>query len=1067
MLQGILSRPRTVLTMMAVLIAAGTVAYLTVPKEANPDIDIPLFYVSVTQAGISPEDAERLLVKPLETRLRGLDGLKEITAVASENHAGVILEFDIDFDKDAALADIRAKVDEAQAELSADADEARILETNFSLVPTIIVTLSGDVPERTLYAHARQLEEQVEAIPSVLRADLSGHREELLEVVIDLVKLDSYGITQEELLDAVRRNNRLVPAGALDTGQGRFNIKVPGLFESAEDVYSLPVKVSGDAVVTLADIATIRRTFKDATSYSRFNGRPTIAIEVVKRLGTNIVENNAEVRRVVEDYTADWPAAIRVGYTLDQSRFIFEVLGSLQSAIMTAIALVMIVVVAALGMRSAVLVGIAIPTSFMIGFLLVGLLGMTVNMMVMFGLVLTVGMLVDGAIVIVEYADRKMAEGLGRREAYTLAARRMLWPVTSSTATTLAAFLPMLLWPGMAGEFMSYLPIMVIIVLSAALVTAMIFLPALGGMFGKSDARSQDIHNALSVSGTGAFDPSELRGLTGLYVRVLARLIRHPGKVVAAALAIAVAVFAAYGEYNNGVEYFVSEEPEQAVVLVSARGNLSAEEQRDLVAEVEAEVLGVDGIENVFTTAGSGGAGGGPKVGEVQDKPVDLIGQLMIELEEFGTRPLAADIFAEIRRRAAPLAGVHVEIRKVEGGPQSGKHVRLEITARDRDAALETAGRVRRFFDTGVEGLIDIEDTRPLPGIEWQLAVDREEAGRFGTDIASVGSMIQLITNGVLIGTYRPDDAEDEIDIRVRLPEHQRTVDQIDRLRVYTPQGAVPIGNLVTREAKPQVSSITRVAGRHAFFVKANAAPGVLPDDKVREIDAWLNGQSWPDGVRFRFRGADEEQKEAGAFLGKAAFGALFLMFIILVTQFNSFYQTALTLSTVVMSMLGVLIGMMITGQPFSIIMTGTGIVALAGIVVNNAIVLMDTFNRLRGAGAGTVDAVLQACAQRVRPILLTTITTIMGLIPMATQVTIDFIGRDIRYGGITSIWWVQLSTAVIFGLAFSTLLTLVIVPTMLAMPTVLTERWRAWRTGWAEGRAAREAGRAVAEPAE
>jgi multidrug efflux pump len=1067
MLATILSRPKTVLTLMAVVLAAGVYAYVAVPKEANPDIDVPVFYVSVIQSGISPEDAERLLIRPMETRLRGLDGLKEITAVASENHAGVILEFNIDFDKDAALADVRAKVDEAQAELPDDAEEPRILETNFSLVPTIIVTLSGDVPERTLYSSARRLKDRIEAIPTVLRAELSGHREELLEVVIDLVKLESYGITQDELLAAVQRNNRLVPAGALDTGRGRFNVKVPGLFETAGDVYSLPVKVNDDAVVTLADVAVIGRTFKDATSYSRFNGKPTIAIKVVKRLGTNIIDNNNEVRKVVAAFSADWPDTIRIGYTLDQSRFIFEVLDSLQSAIMTAIALVMIVVVAVLGMRSALLVGIAIPTSFMIGFALVDLIGMTVNMMVMFGLVLTVGMLVDGAIVIVEYADRKMAEGMGRREAYALAAHRMLWPVTSSTATTLAAFLPMLLWPGIPGEFMSYLPIMVIIVLTAALVTAMVFLPTLGGIIGGTAASEGDKAVARHVSGAGELDHDEVRGLTGIYVRTLASLVRRPATVITAAVAFAVAVFYAYGQFNNGIQFFVDEEPEQAIVLVSARGNLSAMETRDLVVEVEREVLEVNGIRNVFTTAGSGGTGGGPQIGEVQDKPVDEVGELMIELEDFGERRRATEIFAEIRERAAGLAGIKVEVRKVEGGPQTGKNVRLEITADDLAAAQEAAKTVRHHFDTGIDGLIDIEDTTPLPGIEWHLKVDREEAGRFGTDIASIGAMIQLITNGVLIGTYRPDDAEDEIDIRVRLPAGQRSIEQLDQLRVHTPQGAVPIGNLVTREANPQVSSITRVGGRYAFFVKANVAPGLLADDKVREIGGWLAAQSWPDQVQFRFRGADEEQKESGAFLAMAAMGALFLMFVILVTQFDSFYQTALTLSTVVMSMIGVLIGMMVTGQPFSIIMTGTGIVALAGIVVNNAIVLIDTFNRLRAGGIATVDAVLKAAAQRVRPILLTTVTTIMGLIPMATQVTIDFIDRTVHYGGVTSIWWVQLSTAVIFGLAFSTVLTLIIVPTMLALPAVYGERWREVRARWNQRRSGQEEGPAIAEPAE
>ncbi|MFV2092391.1 MAG: efflux RND transporter permease subunit, partial [Hyphomicrobiales bacterium] len=800
----------------------------------------------------------------------------------------------------------------------------------------------------------------------------------------------------------------------------------------------------------------IQRTFKDATGYSRFNGKPTIAIGVVKRIGTNIIETNNQIREVTQKFTANWPATIKVDYTLDQSKSIFEVLGSLQSAIMTAIALVVILVVAELGIRSALLVGFAIPASFMIGFLLVGLFGMTVNMMVMFGLVLTVGMLVDGAIVIVEYADRKMAEGMERHEAYKLAAKRMFWPVFSSTATTLAAFLPMLMWPGVAGQFMQYLPVMVIIVLTASLLTAMVFLPVLGGMFGKSIASKADVDTARKLSGANVVDYREIHGLTGIYVRSLKLLLRHPAKVLAVAGMLFYAIIAYFAANNNGVEFFVDEEPEQAVVLVSARGNLSANEIRDLVVEVEARVIQVPGIKNVFMTTSS--ASGGVKVNDVQDKPADMIGQLTIELEDFQDRRPAIQIFAEIRERTKPLAGTHVEVRKIEGGPPTGKDLRLEITSPSYDKAFAAAGVVRRYLDTQMTGLRDIEDSRPLPGIEWELLVDRIEAGRFGTDIASVGAMIQLVTNGILVGKYRPDDSRDEVDIRVRLPREQRSIGQIDQLRIQTSSGLVPLSNLVTRKARPKVASITRQNGQFAMSVKANVIDGVIADDKVGELDTWLQSQSWPEEVSFRFRGADEEQKEAGEFLGKAAIAALFLMFIILVTQFNSFYQTLLTLSTVLMSVVGVLLGMAITGQTFSIIMTGTGIVALAGIVVNNSIVLMDTFNRMRGAGIEVVDAVLRAAAQRVRPILLTTVTTILGLIPMAIQVNINFFDRAIVTGGITSIWWVQLSTAVIFGLAFSTLLTLVLIPTLLAMPTVYKQgfqtqrdRWRAWRQHQAE----------------
>ncbi|MEC9369203.1 MAG: efflux RND transporter permease subunit [Pseudomonadota bacterium] len=1066
-LTAILSRPRSVLTMMVVMVLAGIYVYVTIPKEADPDIDIPFFYVSIVQDGISPEDSERLLIRPMETHLRGLDGLKELTGVASQGHAGIILEFNVDADHAKATADLREKVDQGKADLPQDAEEPVVTEINFGLFPVMVVTLSGNVPERTLYLHARRLKDQIEAIPSVLEANLAGHREELLEVVIDPARLESYDISQDELIRAVTNNNRLIAAGSLDTGKGRFNVKVPGLFETANDVYGLPVKVSGDSVVTLSDVAEIRRTFKDATTFSRFNGEPTIAIQVIKRIGTNIVENNREVRRVVAEFSKNWPESIRIGFALDQSKFIFEVLGSLQSAIMTAIALVMIVVVAALGLRSALLVGVAIPASFMIGFLLIGLLGMTVNMMLMFGMVLTVGMLVDGAIVIVEYADRKMAEGMERGEAYRLAAQRMFWPIASSTATTLAAFLPLLLWPGVPGEFMSYLPITVIIVLSASLVTAMVFLPVLGSIFGKSEAQAQEAALARQLSGASQVDYHSIPGLSGTYVRLLETLIRHPAKVIVASLALLMGVFFAFGKFSNGVEFFVDTEPEQAMVLVSARGNLSADEELKLVREVEDRILSVHGVKAVFTNTGA--PPGGPAVGRGAgiDSPNDQIGQITIELDDYEKRRKGKIVLQEMREKTADLAGIKVEVRKRDDGPATGKDIRLEVNGPDRAAVDAATARIREHLDTQMTGLRDVEDTRPLPGIEWVVTVDRKEAGRYGTDVASVGGMIQMVTNGILVGKYRPDDSEDEVDIRIRLPQDDRTINQLDALRVATPKGLVPIGNFVTRQAVPRVDTITRTNGRHSMMVKANTMDGVLADTKVKELDAWLKTQTWPDNVNYRFRGADQEQKESGAFLGKAMVGALFLMFIILVTQFNSFYQSFITLSTIVLSLIGVLIGMMVTGQTFSIIMTGTGVVALAGIVVNNSIVLIDTYNRLRGLGINPIDATLRCCAQRLRPVMLTTITTICGLLPMAMQINVDFFTRTIQVGSITSIWWVQLSTAIIFGLGFATLLTLILTPTLLAMPEVYRRAW-ARRRGRTEIQADEaDDGRRLAEAAE
>ncbi|MEX3008190.1 efflux RND transporter permease subunit [Hoeflea sp. TYP-13] len=1122
-LQAIISRPKTVLTLMVFMIAAGIMSYVSIPKEANPDIDVPVYYVSISQQGISPRDAERLLIRPMETSLRGIDGLKELTAIASEGHAGIVLEFNIETDSDQVLADVRDKVDEAKAELPDEADEPTISETNFALQPTIIVTLSGEVPERTLTTHARRLKDEIEAISSVREASLSGNREELLEVILDLMKMESYDITQDELLNALRQNNQLVAAGFIDDGNGRFNVKVPGLVETAQDVFEIPIKQSGEGVVTLGEVAEIRRTYKDPSAFTRVNGQPAISIEVTKRIGTNIIENNDQVRAVVKEFTKEWPKSIRVNYLLDQSSFIFEVLGSLQSSIMTAIVLVMICVVGTLGLRSGLLVGLAIPGSFMLAFLILGGLGMTVNMMVMFGMVLTVGMLVDGAIVVTEYADRKIAEGMVPADAYKRASKLMFWPVVSSTATTLAAFLPLLLWPGVPGEFMSYLPKMVIIVLTASLLTALVFLPVTGTAFAqvasavskrssavtavfvgavagffayggplaeldpiirlgggvltaaialflayrvtsfiasrrKEKPIAEADNVALMLSSRAELDVKQVPGITGSYLRFLryaAGTLWGNALVIVAILSMTAASFIYFANNNKGVEFFVDEEPDVAIVLVSARGNMSAAEIRDIVGEVEAEVLQIPGIDNVVMTASASGGTGGSVLGGVQDKPADVVGELQIELADYCCRRKAVDIFEDIRVRTADMAGIKVEVRKIEGGPPTGKDLRLEVKSTDYDTMVATIGRIRDYVDT-VDILTDQEDGRPLPGIEWQIDVDREQAGRYNAGIVGVGSMVQLVTNGVLIGTYRPNDSEDEVDIRVRLPEDQRTLDQFELLKLRTSNGQVPLSNFITRSPQQKVSSITRRDGLYAMDVKASVADGAMfdgrsatPDDAVKTVQAWLDTQEWPENVFLRFRGADEEQKESGEFLAKAAVAALFMMFIILLTQFNSFYQTVLTLSTVILAISGVLIGMAVTGQRFSIIMTGTGVVALAGIVVNNAIVLIDTFNRLRDEGVKDIrQAALKTAAQRLRPIMLTTVTTILGLVPMALQINMNFFTQTISVGGITSIWWVQLSTAIIFGLAFSTMLTLVLIPSMLTLPTNVSDNWHTI-SGW------------------
>ncbi|MEL0184691.1 MAG: efflux RND transporter permease subunit, partial [Hyphomicrobiales bacterium] len=1018
------AQPRTILTLLFALIVGGIYSYISIPKESNPDIDIPVFYVSVVQPGISSQDSERLILRPLENKLKGMDGLKQIQSVGAEDYGAVILEFDIKIDNEKTLADIRSKLSEVESELPDEANEPKVTEVNFSLIPSIVVTVSGDVPERTLNKYAKELQDEIEELDTVLSADLSGSRSEMVEVIIDTTKLESYNLTAFELISAISQNNKVISAGAVESDNGRFNVKVPGLFKTINDVYSLPVKRNGDIIITLGEIAEIKRTYEDQADFSKFNGKQAISVNVIKRLGVNIIENNKNVRSVVDEYTKDWPDIIKVDYSFDQSTNIFEVLKSLEAAILTAVVLVMITIIAVLGIGPAILVGLSIPITFMISFLVINLLGMTVNIMVLFGLVLTVGMLVDGAIVVVEYAKKLTEKGSPRKEAFLNASKRMFWPIVASTGTTLAAFTPMLLWPGVAGQFMSYLPTMVIIVLSAALATALIFIPVLGSLGGHRSPSDQ-------ISDTEYDKPS-------LYARLIEIIIKRPIMVLFSAILLGYLIFSSYAKYNNGVEYFVDQEPEEAVIFISARGNLSLYETQSMIEDVEAEVLQVAGIQNINTRSSLDG-GGNP--GDQQDKPVDAIGQISIELEDFEKRRKAKFIFEEILDRTKDIAGINVEIRQIEGGPPTGKDIRLEVTSVNYNNANESTKLIRSYFETDLDGIRDIEDTRPLPGVEWAVDVDREKAGIYNTDINTIGSVIRLVTNGILVGNFRPDDSEDEIEIRARLPKEDRNIDQLDKLNIETQQGSIPISNIISKTYRDSVPNISKLNGKFAFVVKANTEDGVNTDQKVSEIEQWLDSQNWPDDVKFKFRGADEEQKEAGAFLGKAALAALALMFIILITQFNSFYQTFLTLFTVILSAFGVMLGILITGQTFSIIMTGTGIVALAGIVVNNAIVFIDTYNSNLREFKDPIRSVVQTATERLRPILLTTITTIMGLIPMATQVTFDFIGRDILVGGITSSWWVQMSTAIIFGLSFSTILTLLLLPTMLVMPYVIKNR--------------------------
>jgi len=1034
-IQVAIDRSRTTLNILVVILLAGVIAYNSIPLEAQPDVSVPVVMIIIPHEGISPEDAERLLAKPMEIELRSIDGVDEISSHSGEGNARLAVEFDYDFDSDQALADVREAVDKAKAKMPKTIEEPIIQEVVAAEFPVITVSLGGDrVPERVLYNLAMDLRDKLEGIPDVLNAELQGHREELLEAVIDPAQLEQYGITNAELIRAVTTNNRLIPAGALDTGKGSFSVKVPGLIEDRRDVLDLPLKATDEGVVTLSDVTRIRRTFKDAVNFTRANGAPAISLEISKRNGTNLIEVVDRVKAIVEKEKASYPAAVEVSYIADQAPDTLDQINTLQGNISTAMFLVLTVVVAAVGLRSGILVAIAVPVSFLFAFIVINILGFTYNFMVMFGMLLGLGMLIDGAIVVIEFADRKMAEGNTSHEAYSFAVRRMFWPVVASTGTTLAAFLPLMFWPGVAGGFMRYLPVTVFAVLVGSLGYALVFGPVLGALFGKSSAQDKKTVHYLNVLEHG--DATTLGGVTGAYARLLRFAVSHPFMVMILTIGVLYSIVLLYIEQGRGTEFFTSVDPQFTGVNINARGNFSAQETRDIVVDVEQRIYGAGHIKSMYTRTGQGGLSLS-RSGTTGDR----IGNLFIELSDRRYRELTGAQVEEVHRDILrDIPGVRAEVAKQEMGPPVGKDVQIQLTGDDLDVLISEARRIRKYLEEDVEGLFGIDDSTPVPGIEWQISVDRARAAMFGADVTTVGTAVQLLTNGVMIGQYRPDDAEEEVDIRIRYPKDERGIHQMDQLRINTIQGLIPISSFVKREPKPQVTSINRVDAHRIMLVRANTAEGVLADDKVKEISQWLETAELDPGITVKFRGSNEEQSESIDFISQAFMLALLLMGILLVTQFNSFYQALLILSAVIMSTVGVLLGLVILDHTFSAIMTGVGVVALAGIIVNNNIVLIDTYNYLRREHADwdIKDVIIRTGAQRLRPVFLTTFTTGFGLLPMASGVSIDLLAREIEVGGPIASFWVQLASTIVSGLTFATVLTLIVTPAMLVLPQSL-----------------------------
>ena len=995
--------------------------YPPLKVAAAPNVQLPFISVSVFLDGASPSDTSRLIARPLENRLKTITGVKNIRSTSSLSFARIFLEFEVGFDMDQALVDIKQGVEETKYELPLEAEDPQISEYSEASFPIMNISIVGSSSIRQKVFYAKELKDQVEAIEEILQANLAGAPDEVLEGVINKSKMESYGVTLSDIYYSVANNNLIIPGGTQDTGKGSFNIEVPSIIETAQDVYSIPIKVTKDAIVTLGDIATVKRTFKDFTSYARVNGEDAVTLELTLRESANAIDASNAIRAKLVEFKKDLPENLRIVITDDDTIWASEMVTELNGNIIAAVILIMVLVIASMGIRVSMLVGLSIPFCFLMTYLILYMLDMEVNFLVMMGLLLGMGMLIDGAIVITEYADKKIAEGLSRIEGYTLAAKRMFYPILASTGPTMAAFIPIIFWPGFTGQFMRYLPITVFFVLLSSLFYSLVVIPVLGSYFGQRESSLNKDENRESV----------FKRLTESYGKRIENFVKNPIETIIAVVSILFLIILSYSYFGKGTVYFAIVDPVKADISIKARGNYSALETKEIIENIEKKFLETEGVGSVYLRAGT----------EWWNSGADKIGGGYVEGALPSERTISGlEVMSLLSNSTDDLPGIFVDVQADLGGPSFDVPIELSVYGDTEESVNDAIDIVESYIRNQMDGLTNISSSKSYPSVEWSVEVDKQKAAQLGVSVGDVGALVQMLTNGFKVGEYRPDDAKDEVEIRARFPESDRTITGINDLNVTTLKGLVPVSSFIKVIPKENRLTVNRKNGKYFQEVGAATIDESKVSEKVQELEDWIKTADLGKNISYGFTGMAEETEDVNKFMISAGITAIFIMLIMLLTQFNSFYQSFIILSSVTISFVGVLLGLLITGKPFSTTMTGLSIVTLAGIVVNNNIVLIDTFNKLKEESPHFEKSihVINACKQRLRPILLTSLTTIFGLLPLAMGISLDIVSRDILVGSRIVDWWSNLAVSIVFGLGFSTFITLILTPAVLALPYAL-----------------------------
>ena len=1034
----------TVFFALFAIVVAGGSAYNTLPRESFPDIEIPNILVYTLWPGASPTDVESQITDELERELQGLEGIKQITSTSTESVSVVNVEFVSGVDLDFALQKVRDRVNLAKSEFPADAEEPILRELNFSDVPILQVHLSGDVGPVELRRLAKAVQDEVEAIPGVLRATLVGGVEREVQVDVDPERLRLYGASLDDVLDAIRDENVSIPGGELTLKGQTLALRVPGEVEDPLAVEQFVVKVVGQRPVQVRDVAKVSYGFKERSSYSRIDGRESVSLSVQKRSGSNIIELTDRLKAEVECLRGTWPPGVEATFLADQSKEIRIMVADLENNVLTGVVLVVIVLFFTMGLRNALFVGAAIPLSMLLTFIVVQLAGMTLNMMVLFSLVLAVGMLVDNSIVVVDNIYRHMQEGKSAFEAAQIGTREVGGAVLNSTLTTIGAFVPLFFWPGIIGDFMSILPIAVCIALAASLVIAFTSNPTLAAAYMRPHTeRTVTVNDQAGV-------PADA-GLGGrvlvFYRDSLAWALGHRGLVLGGTLALFVVVILLYGKFHHGTELFPETDPRQIWASVETPPGTRLEQTDAIVRELEHRLGDLPDIRVRAAATGSGATGdefsGGRSEGG--DPTRGRVTLDLLDMEDRSQSSFAT--LEEARRRVRGIPGATINVERPIEGPPVGDPLSIELTGDDFARLGEIAERIQREI-ADIPGLATLDNDFDLARPEVIVRVDRDQAARLGLSTALIARTLRTAINGTEASQFR--EGEDEWDITVRFaPGARSSLADLQRLVVVNEDGEqIPLETVAEVTTGAALQSIQHKDRRRVVTIagKVTTPEQAQPvraeaEKRIREMPNLL-----PPGYAVRFAGQSEDEEESTAFLSKAFLYALILVLLLIVGQFNSYAVPFIIMTSVAMSMIGVLAGLVLTGTPFGIIMTGIGVISLAGVVVNNAIVLLDYAEQLRARGMARRTLLLVTGMRRLRPVMLTAVTTILGLVPTVVGWGFDFRGFQFQASGESSSWWRPMGVAVMFGLAFATFLTLILVPVLYD----LLLEWRERRAGGA-----------------